>query len=178
MAVSLKGEGDFIFYFGKGYEALCEKLQQEKKFIFLFHEQVSLPELWQAFRQFREQEPQELLGHTAYRGSMAVLRAIQYISAHYKEHIGLEAVAGAVYVNPSYLSRLFMKECGKSFVDVLSGYRIAEAKRLLLETDYDIERITGLVGYRNSKYFMKTFKKFTDETPGQYRRLHREKGKN
>jgi two-component system response regulator YesN len=177
--VPLQEGGAAVFYFGKYFESLRHRLEgEDNNYLYLFHEQVSLPELRGMFLEFRHREIQELKkSFPSYHGNTTVLRAIQYIAAHYREHISLDTVAGAVYVTPSYLSRLFMRECRKNFVEILSEYRVQEGKKLLRETDYDLERITDLVGYRNSKYFIKTFKKFTGETPGQFRRRGREKGK-
>jgi two-component system, response regulator YesN len=95
--------------------------------------------------------------------------AVTYINNNYKDEISLEDVAESIHVNPSYLSRLFFKETGKTFTNYVTELRMNEAKFLLCNTDYTINKIAGLIGYSNDKYFMKVFKKTYNITPYQYK---------
>lgn len=93
--------------------------------------------------------------------------AIEYIHAHYQEDISLEEVAGKLNVNKSYLSRVFSHDCGKSFTEYVSWYRIEQAKRLLDE-GVRIREIAEKVGIDNPSYFFRVFKNCTGVTPNSY----------
>ncbi|MBA4496478.1 response regulator [Paenactinomyces guangxiensis] len=99
-----------------------------------------------------------------------ILKALSYMHEHYMAPLTLEKVSRYIHVNPSYFSRLFYKETGKLFTDYLTSYRLERAQQLLLRTDLPVYEIAGRVGYSNSKYFLKVFKKQFSMTPGEFRR--------
>jgi YesN/AraC family two-component response regulator len=73
-------------------------------------------------------------------------------------------------LHPNYISSLFKKETGHTFVNYLNMLRIKEAQKLLLaQRDLPVCAIGQQVGYDNKHYFTKVFKKYTGTTPGAYR---------
>ena len=96
-------------------------------------------------------------------------QAITYMKEHYAENIELQTLADELYVSTWHLSKLFKKETGSNFVDLLNEIRIGEASRLLLESNYKVYEIAEMVGYSDIAYFSRIFKKFTSLTPSQYR---------
>lgn len=101
--------------------------------------------------------------------SRSIQAALEFIQAHYAENITLSDVAGQVYLNGSYLSNLFKKETGENFNRYLNSLRIAKAKALLCVPSLKISEIAVMVGFRNSSYFIHTFKEVTGLTPQNYR---------
>jgi len=99
----------------------------------------------------------------------AVGRAILYIDKHYNQDIGLREVAGYVNLNTSYFSALFKRETGVNFMDYLTGVRIEKAKSFLLLTSLKVYEIAAQVGYPDSKYFNRAFRKAVGLTPGGFR---------
>ncbi|MGI6037878.1 MAG: PocR ligand-binding domain-containing protein [Limnochordia bacterium] len=97
-------------------------------------------------------------------------KAVDFLYNNYQRDVSLEEVAQAVHVSPYYLSHLFREELGVTYITFLTKLRIEEAKSLLLETDLTIQEISYLVGYRDSSYFTKVFKKLEGRTPTQFRR--------
>ena len=63
------------------------------------------------------------------------------IDKSYKEPISLNSVAEQLNITPQYLSRLFMKEMSRSFVDYLTSYRMERAKNLLQDTNLSLIHI-------------------------------------
>lgn len=53
--------------------------------------------------------------------------------------------------------------------------RIENAKRLLASTNLPILNVAEQTGFNNQAYFTKVFKKATDISPLQYRRIHFQK---
>lgn len=102
--------------------------------------------------------------------SSVIQKAIAYIEEHIAQDLDREEIAGHVYLNPAYLSRLFKKETGRSLTDYIVEARIAKVKPMLESTNLKISDIAVAVGYDSFSHFTKTFKKLTGLTPQEYRR--------
>ncbi|WP_242856089.1 helix-turn-helix transcriptional regulator [Ruminiclostridium josui] len=96
-------------------------------------------------------------------------KAIDYIQDHYNEQVTLNEVAENIYVSTFYISRMFKKELGKSFVDYLNDVRIDKAKELLKDVRYKTYEVAEKVGISDPHYFSKLFKKYSGMTPSEYR---------
>lgn len=92
-----------------------------------------------------------------------------YISENYSEKITLESVSKACNLSVFYLSKLFKKNTGMKFIDYINLYKIEKAKQLLENTDMSIINISMSLGYDESGYFSKVFKKVVGVTPSAYR---------
>lgn len=165
-----------IFCFGEEAESFCCQLSEKRaqpECIVLWNPPVQLGELPDAFETFWQQMRLRLSQESPdFHCNEIVSQALAIIMEQYCRRLTLADVAGAVHVTPPYLSRLLMREYGKNFIDLLSERRIQKAQELLTTTNLEIERITDQVGYKNSKYFIKAFKRMTGLTPGQYRKEH------
>ncbi len=98
-----------------------------------------------------------------------LLQVQQYLTEHYAQDISLEVVADLLDFSPFYLSKLFKNSFGISFIDYLTELRLAAAKELLADPSLSAKEIGERVGYPNSNYFTKMFKKKTGLTPIEYR---------
>lgn len=98
-----------------------------------------------------------------------ICMAIDYINSNYTKDILLNDLAERFEFSPNYLSTAFKKETGKNFVGYITELRIKEACRLLAETDVRVVDVSYKVGYDDSQYFFRVFKKQTGKTPLQYR---------
>lgn len=85
------------------------------------------------------------------------------------KEISLEKIALQLFLNPSYLSRLFKENVGKPYTKYVMEKRIEKAKELLREENYKVYEVGELVGYENTKYFNKIFKEMVGITPKEYR---------
>lgn len=101
--------------------------------------------------------------------SIVLRNAIKFIEDNYYKDLNRKNVAQEVYITPSYLSILFKKEMGISFVDYLHKIRIQRACELLNDMRYKIYDVAVTVGYNDEKYFFQVFKKYKGMTPMQYR---------
>lgn len=95
--------------------------------------------------------------------------AKKYIEKHYREPIRLEDIAENLQVSPFYLSRIFSRESDFSLFEYLTDIRLDAAKQLLQEGRYIVADVAQMVGYDNSNYFSKVFKRRVGCTPTQYR---------
>lgn len=94
-----------------------------------------------------------------------VCRAVSYITAQYNSHLTVEWIAKQLYMSPRHLMRLFKQETGMTFNKYLTNYRMTKATQLFKSGEYKIYEVAQLVGYSDSKYFCKQFKKVTGKNP-------------
>lgn len=105
-----------------------------------------------------------------------VSTVIDYIQNNYSsKSLSVQEIARVCHMNPAYLGQLFKKRMGYSIVDYIHKVRIEQAKRLLLETDQNIDLIADQTGFKDRSYFCKIFKKKTGLSPGEYKKY--KKGK-
>lgn len=94
-----------------------------------------------------------------------------YIGEHYNDpDLSLAHISEAFDVNGKTLSRIFKEEIGERFVDYVARTRIEQAKRLLMETNESVQKISELSGYLSSISFIRVFKKLVGMTPGDFRK--------
>ncbi|MGN7454907.1 response regulator transcription factor [Paenibacillus pasadenensis] len=105
-------------------------------------------------------------------GHSAVRQAAEYIRARLGESLTLQQVARSLPMNPTYLSELFKRETGQTYLEYVTRQRLERAKELLLQTPAKVASIASEVGYEDAKYFNKLFKADTGLTPTEYRQLH------
>ncbi|MEN6438877.1 MAG: helix-turn-helix domain-containing protein [Syntrophobacter sp.] len=97
-------------------------------------------------------------------------RAKEFLWKNYNQDISLKKLADAVGMSPYYLSHLFRKEMGASFLEYLTSVRISIARSLLKQTDMSIMDICLEVGYQDPSHFAKIFRKKEGIHPTEYRK--------
>ncbi|RJE85209.1 response regulator [Paenibacillus sp. 1011MAR3C5] len=100
--------------------------------------------------------------------SRHVSQAIIFILERYSGIVTLELAAGAIGLNPSYLSRIFKEETQSTFSEYVNRVRIDAAQKLLGSGQYSIKQISNLAGFATYNYFFKVFKEMTGATPQAY----------
>ena len=93
----------------------------------------------------------------------------EYLETHYMEDICLQDAAEQLHYSDAYFCKFFKQNFEKSFIMYLSELRIEKAKELLADVTINVKDIGQKVGYRDSSYFTKVFKRFTGVTPSEYR---------
>ncbi|HEX6681968.1 MAG TPA: helix-turn-helix transcriptional regulator [Candidatus Limnocylindrales bacterium] len=97
--------------------------------------------------------------------------AIAHINQHFDDpDLRLETVAAAISVSPYYISHLFRRQRGETFLRYLTGCRLAHARALLTRTTLPVEQIAGRSGYASAKRFRIVFKRHLGCPPAEYRR--------
>lgn len=96
-------------------------------------------------------------------------QAKDYIYLHYQEPVSLALIAENIGISSSYLSQLFHKTAGESYIQFLTRVRMEQAAKLLRA--YPGEKISNIcekVGYMGVKHFTYVFKQYYNVTPGEY----------
>jgi two-component system response regulator YesN len=96
--------------------------------------------------------------------------ATRYIREHFDKNLSLNDIAHAAYISPYYLSHIFKEHLNCTVIDYLTNVRIEEAKKLLRKKGLSIVSIAERIGYSDSGYFSKVFKKSEGVTPSTFKR--------
>ena len=102
----------------------------------------------------------------------SVVEALEIISKRYNENLSVKIVADELLVSESYLMHVLKESLGKTFNDLLTGYRLMIAKKLILSGKYRINQVADLVGYSDVKYFSQVFRKYVGMTPSEFLEKH------
>ncbi|RAP75073.1 response regulator [Paenibacillus montanisoli] len=98
-----------------------------------------------------------------------VEEAKAYIERHLDRELSLEEVADKLGLNASYFSQLFKQMTNETFVQYRTRRRMEKAKRLLSMPHQKITDVSAAVGFADHPHFTKTFKKYSGQTPSEYR---------
>lgn len=99
-----------------------------------------------------------------------VKRVLAYMEKNYDQDLKLENIARIFNYNSAYLGKIFKKDIGESFNNLLDSIRIENAKRLLLQSDLKVYQVSEQVGYGNIDYFYSKFKKYVGVSPKEYKK--------
>ena len=107
--------------------------------------------------------------NTAESVRRVIAHALAIIDVEYGRNMGLAEVADRLGLSPSYLSHLFAREVGKTFIRHLSLYRLERAAELLHRTVLPVAEVGRAVGYPSPSYFSLLFRRRYGVTPAQFR---------
>lgn len=124
---------------------------------------------------YGSQRPEEKPVNDADPAPAALVRAEQYILEHYHEDISAQQAAEYAGITAGYLSTLFSQYRDHGFSDFVNFIRIDRACTYLEQGYLKNYEIAYKVGYRDEKYFSKTFKKVKGISPGEYKKRLKEK---
>lgn len=108
--------------------------------------------------------------------SKKVNQAVKQVKDYIMENLSdseltLSSTAKAFYMNLSYLSRIFKKETGQTFVEYLTKARMEKAIKLFKETDLKAYQVAENVGILDPHYFGICFKKYTGMSVNDFKRV-------
>jgi two-component system response regulator YesN len=141
---------DDAFFYATSYEELRENL--------LFILEKILP------------DPRQRISKVDTPEFFALIR--EYINARVHEPINLQSLCKHFGISQTYMSRLFRKYTGLSFLNYLTSLRIEKAKDYLLEKDTLIKDAAALAGFTDQFYFSRVFRSITGQSPSDYIRIN------
>ncbi len=92
-----------------------------------------------------------------------------YIQNNLKNEISVNELADLVCFSKDHFSKIFKSITGMAPCDYIIRKRIERSQFLLLTTDYSLNEIIALTGFKTTSYFCRIFKKFTSNTPAEFR---------
>lgn len=87
--------------------------------------------------------------------------------------ITLEQLAEKLAISPKALSATINSDFGQNFFEFINYYRVEHAKQILmsdLSGNFDMQKVMQESGFNSKSAFHRFFKKFTQMTPGQFRK--------
>lgn len=100
-----------------------------------------------------------------------ILEQFETEKAYLDDSLTLANFAKAVHLPPKYVSDLINQRLGCSFKELLSKYRMQEAKAIMerqVEAPIALIEIAFAAGFSNKVTFYRTFKKQTGQSPSAY----------
>ena len=101
--------------------------------------------------------------------SSPVYPAVSYVEDHRSEMVTMRDMANLCHLSPSYFSKIFPREAGETFTDYVNRRKVEWAKQKLRDSAESVSAIAFALGYVDTSYFIKVFKKFEGITPLAYR---------
>lgn len=102
--------------------------------------------------------------------SIKMQQILEYIQNHYLEDISAKNICVEFGYTESHLCRMFKKHTGLTISKFVQTLRIENAKKLLQETDMDINQISEACGFLDFSYFCRCFRGFVRYTPSNFRK--------
>ena len=106
---------------------------------------------------------------TQSHGEKVVARAIDYIEANYNQPLRVRDVAAHIAISESRLAHVFKENTRRGINEYLHEFRIARACAALLEGNQPVGQIAADIGYSDSRFFHRTFRRQIGCSPTQYK---------
>ena len=103
------------------------------------------------------------------RALLRLATAISHIEAHYDQPLSLPELADMAHMSRSSFFRSFREALGHSPVEHLNHVRIARACDLLRQGALNVTQIAYRVGFADSNYFARQFRKVMGCSPREFR---------
>ncbi|WP_425500465.1 substrate-binding domain-containing protein [Rubritalea squalenifaciens] len=102
-----------------------------------------------------------------------VKNALNYIKEHFAEIQSIDQVVEQTSLGRRSLEKRFRTLLNKSMLEVLHNQRLANAKKLLINSQEDLSSIAELCGYSSSARLAQNFKKHYLCSPSEYARQYK-----
>ncbi len=118
--------------------------------------------------QLAQQNSQRL---TAFFYKKNLTPIIEYIKENLTQHISLSMISAAVHMSENYISRLFKSETGMNIISFINLMKMEQARRMLCLPNCTVRTVAGDLGYYESSYFIKLFRRVYGIGPGEYKKF-------
>ncbi len=122
--------------------------------------------------QRRKNELDEIQNNTLFHldeKRLQLIRFINLINENYTKGFTVAEYANQLFISPRTLSDLTNQLLNKTPSQMIQERIILEAQRLLLHSSLNINQIGYRLGFDDSSYFVKYFKKHTGISPSEFR---------
>ncbi|MGJ9383565.1 helix-turn-helix domain-containing protein [Salipaludibacillus sp. CF4.18] len=140
-----------------------------EKFAFKIEETSQLSKLQELHHNMIEEYSDLVTSSSHSNYSRITKSVIEYIVSYYDKKIDKNKLSELCFTHPSHLSRKFKQETNMTITAYQQKIRLNRAKHLLKHEPIPIEEIAWIIGYEDSSYFTRVFKKETGYTPSQFK---------
>lgn len=99
-------------------------------------------------------------------------KAISFIEDNFTKVLTLNEMSSKAHMSNSNFSKVFKEKMLCSPLNYVINCRLKKSCDLISKTDFSITAISSLVGFEDSNYFSRQFKKHFGISPLQFKRLH------
>lgn len=107
-----------------------------------------------------------------YKGGI-IRQACQYVVKNIDEDVSLAYVAKELNISKNYFCALFKNETGENFLSFVTRTKMERAKILLKNDNMKVYEVCDYLGYNDTTYFTRIFKKYSNMTPYEYKKVGR-----
>ncbi|RKN75787.1 helix-turn-helix domain-containing protein [Paenibacillus ginsengarvi] len=132
-----------------------------------------LHDIWLLFCEELSADEQSAEPAQAKQSDEVTQKARSLIQKHALETISLKEIASSLGISAVQLTKKFKTAYDVTPIQYLTSIRLNKAKKLLLETNMTLEKISECCGYQNGYYLNRIFMKHLNVTPTQFRKTHR-----
>ncbi len=100
--------------------------------------------------------------------SPMIAQIVTYLTVHLSEDVKIDDLGRMHSAHISHISRKFKKETGMSIPEYVSRQRMALAKLYFEDGEVSVKEVARRLGFGDSNYFSKVFKRYCDQTPTEY----------
>ncbi|UYQ94027.1 AraC family transcriptional regulator [Chitinophaga horti] len=101
---------------------------------------------------------------------LVVKNFLELLEQHYKDQGAVEFYADQLHITPQYLNIACKKETGLTAGHCIRSRLVLEAKRMLSLTAQDVKEIAFDLGFSDSSYFSRFFRRYGGVSPVEFRR--------
>jgi len=98
-------------------------------------------------------------------------RICRYVLDNVDSDVSIEGISKVLYMNRKYISEVFRQKTGELLIEYITRVKMARAARLLRESGRKTYEIALQLGYKDTEYFSRLFKKHMGITPSEYRNI-------
>ncbi len=132
------------------------------------NQSFSFPELHALLGEMLGSYLQDIENYVPENSSVYLIK--NYIRSHYADpSLSTKEISDYANLSASYACTVFKNETGQTLNQFLTEYRLDKARELLADPRNNIAEVASRVGYNDSNYFGKAFKKHTGLSPSEYR---------
>ncbi len=102
--------------------------------------------------------------------SSIINKACEYVMNHLEKEIALRSISEYLGISKNYFCSLFKQETGENFLDYVTRLKMERAKILIREGNYKAYEVCEMLGYSETAYFGRLFKKHTGYNLSEYRK--------
>ena len=123
----------------------------------------------QAFEETNRDDPFRVFERQGFQQQL-IAGVREYIRENLDKRLSLGEVAEQFNLSPNYLSQLFTKYAGESFVEYITAEKVNAAKKMLIAGEGPIYEIAEKLKFESAFYFSKVFKKVEGISPREFLR--------
>lgn len=162
-----------LAFHGQTKEIVVERLKhlEERNNFEAFLDMLDILRIMAISNEYEELNNEDTSIRQMRRDRIRMSTVYDYIHDNYNRNPDVNMIASEVGLSTSAFCRYFKKQTDLTFTDFINQYRLSQAKTMLLK-DMSVSEVCYNVGLESLSYFNKLFRKFTGDTPTNFKKQY------